>query len=272
MINPCDRQDAVAFQLIGNRVTALKSYSWQRRLRKPWGMLLSLGDGGSIRYGGRSFTIPADTLLVYKPDYLYEFTAEKGWEYFWFHYPLRSHMIGQLDYDETLPGLGSATFSGEELTRIVSELDEVCDLVNICRPGWEALALLLLECVLQRFASNRKGGSRLQHQRIEKAVGLLSAPESIRIAEVAAACGLSTPMFYSVFRREMGCSPRAYREQFLLRRSKALLLNSTLSMDEIAEACGMCDRYYFSNRFKKMYGVSPAAFRKGIDPHEPDGK
>jgi len=26
----------------------------------------------------------------------------------------------------------------------------------------------------------------------------------------------------------------------------------------------MCDRYYFSNRFKRLFGVSPAAFRKGI--------
>jgi AraC-like DNA-binding protein len=72
-------------------------------------------------------------------------------------------------------------------------------------------------------------------------------------------------MLYALFRQEMGCSPREYREQFLLRKSKTLLLNSTMGIDEIAETCGMCDRYYFSNRFKKLFGISPAAFRKGAD-------
>ena len=257
---------SVFFQLTGARTLAPRGHSWYRRLRKPWGVLFSLNDGGSIRAGERSFPVPEGALLVYKPDYLYEFTAVKDWEYFWFHYPLRSHMIGQLDFDETLPGLGSLTFSGEDRARITGELDEVCQLEKTRRPGWEALAMLLVESVLQRFSYHQKYGNKLQHRRIEKAVSLLCSDKLLRMGEIAAACGWSIPMFYAVFRQEMGCSPRAYREQFLLRRGKTLLLNSTLGIDEIAEACGMCDRYYFSNRFKKVYGVSPAAFRRGEEP------
>ena len=44
------------------------------------------------------------------------------------------------------------------------------------------------------------------------------------------------------------------------------------SIDEIAEECGMCDRYYFSNRFKKLFGISPAAFRKNVDSGGDSGK
>ena len=60
----------------------------------------------------------------------------------------------------------------------------------------------------------------------------------------------------------MGCSPREYREQFFLRQGKKMLLNTDLSLENIAEACHMCDRYYISKRFKRLFGVSPWAFRK----------
>ena len=239
--------------------------SWFRRLRKPWGLLFSLNDAGSIGNLQETFDIPAGTLLVYKPDYLYEFTAREDWDYIWFHFPLRSHMVGQLDYDEIMPGLGAMTFTGENLEKVTSALEEIDQLEHIRRPGWEALALLLVESVLQRFSYLQKYPNRLSHKRIEKAVAMLTSEKCGKISSVAAACGISEPMLYALFRQEMGCSPREYREQFLLRKSKTLLLNSTMGIDEIAETCGMCDRYYFSNRFKKLFGISPAAFRKGAD-------
>lgn len=251
-------------------ITGSKSFrpgggSWYRRLRNPWGMLFSLNNAGRINNLKDNFKIPSGTLLVYKPNYLYEFSADSDWEYIWFHFPLRSHMVGQLDYDEIMPGLGAMTFSGEELTKVTSTLEEVAHLENLNRPGWEALALLLVESVLQRFSYLQKYHDRQQHKRIEKAVAMLTAEKCGKISTVAKACGISEPMLYTLFRQEMGCSPRDYREQFLLRKSKAMLLNSTMGIDEIAEACGMCDRYYFSNRFKKLFGISPAAFRKTAD-------
>lgn len=235
-------------------------------------MLLSLNDGGRIRVGEAFYDIPAGTLLVYKPDVLCEFIACKDWEYIWFHYPLRNHMVGQLEYEEILPGVGAVNLKSRVLEVVTAELSEACELENIHRPGWEALALLLVESVLQRFVYYQKYHSRLHRRRIEKAVAMLTADKCGKIGAVAAACGISEPLLYALFRQEMGCSPREYREQFLLRKGKSLLINSTKGIDEIAEECGMCDRYYFSNRFKKLFGISPAAFRKNVDSGGDSGK
>jgi AraC-like DNA-binding protein len=34
------------------------------------------------------------------------------------------------------------------------------------------------------------------------------------------------------------------------------------SIEQIAEACGFCDRNYFSTVFRKKLGIPPAEFRK----------
>lgn len=82
------------------------SSGWTRRLVKPWGLLLSLTGKGEMELDGESLKIPEGSLLVYKPGYRYTFRALGEWHYIWFHYPIRNHMIGEMDFNEVLPGLG----------------------------------------------------------------------------------------------------------------------------------------------------------------------
>ena len=239
------------------------SSGWTRRLVKPWGLLLSLTGKGEMELDGESLKIPEGSLLVYKPGYRYTFRALGEWHYIWFHYPIRNHMIGEMDFNEVLPGLGMQVFEGEELSRIQTELQEATMLEQIHRPGWELLALLLVETALQRFIQREQNAQRLSRDRIKHAVQLLTGSHDYRMDEVASLCGISVPLLYCNFRREMGCSPRHYREQFFLRKGKKMLLNTNLGLEEVAEACHFYDRYYFSTRFKKHFGISPGAFRKG---------
>jgi AraC-like DNA-binding protein/mannose-6-phosphate isomerase-like protein (cupin superfamily) len=49
--------------------------------------------------------------------------------------------------------------------------------------------------------------------------------------------------------------------EFRLDKAKTLLKCSYMSVKEIAEKCGFSDVHYFSNRFKKRYGISPSSFK-----------
>ena len=42
-----------------------------------------------------------------------------------------------------------------------------------------------------------------------------------------------------------------------------LLEERRLSIDEISEAVGIRDRFHFSRTFKRLYGCTPAAYRRG---------
>ncbi|MBQ9502236.1 MAG: helix-turn-helix transcriptional regulator [Lentisphaeria bacterium] len=238
--------------------------AWTRRLIDPWGLLFPVEGTGNISLNDAVVAAPKGAFCVYKPGYRYTFRSCGKWRYLWFHFPVRDHMLGQMDFDEVIPGLGVWNPDPKNWERILVELREAIELEKIHRPGWEALALLLVETVLQRFSGGIRPGMRRTGSRIRQIIRLLTGEQDYKIGEIAEMCGISVPLLFQIFRKEMGCPPREYREQFFLRQGKKMLLNTDLSLDDIAEACHMCDRYYFSNRFKRLFGVSPAAFRRGV--------
>lgn len=59
-----------------------------------------------------------------------------------------------------------------------------------------------------------------------------------------------------------GMSLHAYLIHIRITYALDLLENSTLSISEIAEACGFCDIFHFSRCFKKKIGYSPTEYRR----------
>jgi AraC-like DNA-binding protein len=70
---------------------------------------------------------------------------------------------------------------------------------------------------------------------------------------------------YSWFRRSFklhtGCAPGQYHQRLRIDRAAYLLLNTGLSVKEVAAMVGFESPYYFSRAFKKFMERSPAAFR-----------
>ncbi|AQT69189.1 Arabinose operon regulatory protein [Anaerohalosphaera lusitana] len=65
-----------------------------------------------------------------------------------------------------------------------------------------------------------------------------------------------------MFRTHMGTSPAAYVTQIRIKQASYLLLNTSESIDRIAEKTGFPNRNYFSRVFKKISNQSPAQFRQ----------
>lgn len=83
----------------------------------------------------------------------------------------------------------------------------------------------------------------------------------------AADAKMSTRHFLRKFKEETGFTPQHYSLRQRIERAKTYLsVVSNLSINEIAMHTGFSDRYSFSKAFKKMTGISPAAYRKSIKP------
>ncbi len=65
-----------------------------------------------------------------------------------------------------------------------------------------------------------------------------------------------------LFLREFNTTPYAYQLEQKIQIAKNLLLNSQISVGEIAEKVGYSDIHYFSNLFQKKCGLRPLAYRK----------
>lgn len=66
-----------------------------------------------------------------------------------------------------------------------------------------------------------------------------------------------------LFLREFNTTPYAYQLEQKMQIAKSLLLNSQMSVGEIAGKVGYSDIHYFSNLFRKKCGLRPLAYRKG---------
>lgn len=80
--------------------------------------------------------------------------------------------------------------------------------------------------------------------------------------ELANIAMMSESTFNHKFSSSFGITPLQFALEQKIRKASILLLNSQLSIAEIAEECGFCDRYYFTRIFTKHRQISPKAFRK----------
>lgn len=89
------------------------------------------------------------------------------------------------------------------------------------------------------------------------------SPEALpTVAQMAASMSLSAEHFSRLFRQFSGQSPMRFIIDLRLTHARHLLLESSLSVGEIAELLRYSDVYFFSRQFKEKIGVSPLAYRQ----------
>lgn len=87
-----------------------------------------------------------------------------------------------------------------------------------------------------------------------------SRPLSVK--EIAESVYLSPYHFSRRFRAEMGDAPYTYLLRLRISEAKRLLQTTSLSVGEVAEACGFTDDGHFSVVFRQYAGSSPGEFRR----------
>ncbi|WP_051250951.1 helix-turn-helix domain-containing protein [Paenibacillus harenae] len=80
--------------------------------------------------------------------------------------------------------------------------------------------------------------------------------------ELAESIGLSPVRFTRKFQSAFGQTPIDYLTTLRLRKAQAMLLESELTLDQIAERCGYDNGFYLSRVFSKRLHISPAAYRR----------
>jgi AraC family transcriptional regulator len=81
-------------------------------------------------------------------------------------------------------------------------------------------------------------------------------------SEVAQACNLSRSHFTRAFKHATGLTPHLWRQAERVQHAQGLLLNSALSLADIAAACGFADQSHFTRVFAKSTGVPPGRWRR----------
>ncbi|MBD5778505.1 helix-turn-helix domain-containing protein [Pelagicoccus sp. NFK12] len=85
--------------------------------------------------------------------------------------------------------------------------------------------------------------------------------QSFPTEELAKEAGLSLSQYRRRFAKLTQTQPRTFSILQRLETAKRLLLESTLNIDQIAQALGFNDTPFFSRQFRKKTGMSPSEFR-----------
>jgi len=85
--------------------------------------------------------------------------------------------------------------------------------------------------------------------------------KKISLKEISDVAGLSPPYFSTIFKEEMGENLSKYLNRLRVEKASHLLLETDMSLSEIAACCCFEDQSWFSKKFKAYTGISPGKYR-----------
>jgi AraC-like DNA-binding protein len=221
---------------------------------------------GWCQIGPARHEVGPDQVLVIPPGRAHAYGAREDdpWTIWWFH-------VQGADLPDLLSlarlGEGRAVVNLARPERLVALIDEMAlrlerddsdaSLVAAAGAAWHALALLASD---QTTAPSRPDP-------VARAVDYLQARvgRSVPVQEVADAVGLSSSYLTAVFRRATGYTLIEYQARLRLARAAQLLAVTDLTVQRVAAQVGYTDPFYFSRRFKAIYGVAPSGYRASLD-------
>jgi AraC-like DNA-binding protein/mannose-6-phosphate isomerase-like protein (cupin superfamily) len=95
---------------------------------------------------------------------------------------------------------------------------------------------------------------------------------AIQVKEASRICGMSESHFMSFFKRVTGLSFMKYLNHYRVERSQVLLANTDESMASISQEMGFCDQSYFGTVFRRLVGMTPAAYRRRFRTKNASGR
>ncbi len=175
---------------------------------------------------------------------------------------LRERLAIELDANATtMPRL---RFSDDRIWTLVGLLS---DAVNDSDPSAQLYGDGLTAAIAARlFAEPSEPGANakgLPSSQLERVVEYLDAnlPKRVDLAHLAALAGLSQSHFSRAFKASTGMAPYRWQLDARIRRAQALLIDTSASLDDVAEATGFADAVHFGRTFRKLTGATPAAWR-----------
>jgi AraC family transcriptional regulator len=90
----------------------------------------------------------------------------------------------------------------------------------------------------------------------------MNLDKPLGLRDIAGAACLSRSYFAYMFRLSTGSSAMAYLYRLRIERAKAMLVQGSVPLGELAAALGFSHHSHFTRVFRRHTGLSPRAFRR----------
>lgn len=209
--------------------------------------------------------ISEGTVFILLPEMWHRYTpnTNTGWKEYWisFNGKQADKFLATGIFSKTKPVLDIGL--NEEIIKLYQK---ILDLLESEKVGYkEICAAIVYQIIAQVMASERS--KMFEGKEIETIINKSKVLMADRIEshiyfnELANELGIGYSWYRRMFFRYTGITPAQYFLQLKLNRAKDLLMNTSMSIKEIALKVGFDSQFYFSKFFTQRMGISPKKLR-----------
>lgn len=204
-----------------------------------------------------------DTFVIF-PDTVVEYQADpcEPWQYNWvgFQGAMAKTLVSQTGMTPQNPvmGQGDSETIRQLLYQIYSSRGETLS-NQAAMTGY--LYLLMAQLI---GASLQPVNEDISMMYLKRATEFIAKyyTKPITVEEIARHLNISRSHLYRIFVKHMDISPKAYLDQYKIHMACVLMVQTSLSLQQIAAAVGYDDPFHFSKVFKREKNCSPAQYRQ----------
>jgi AraC family transcriptional regulator len=155
-------------------------------------------------------------------------------------------------------------FADDRLWTLISLLtDAINDTDPTAQLYGDSLTAAIAAKLFERPKEVKGSTSGLSGIQLKDAMSYLEAnmPARVELASLAELAGLSQSHYNRAFKASTGLAPYQWQLQARVERAKDLMLNTNGRLEDVAAATGFADAVHFGRTFRKITGVTPAAWR-----------
>lgn len=239
------------------------SHSYGPAIRPHYVLHYVLHGQGIYCVDGKTYHLKGgDGFLIY-PGVSTVYTADKydPWEYCWIGFSGN-------DIVEILKRCGLSpsnhTFIDQSKGSLWKAFHKLIPLFHGKKSNEFTLLSQLYLVFSHMYVTSYSGSKTFHEVHIEKALNYIhnNYTYDIKISDISEYLHIDRTYLYKLFIIHVKASPQQYLINYRISVSKQLLIETNLSITEIAYSCGFRDASSFNKHFKKLVNTSPLNFKK----------
>jgi AraC-like DNA-binding protein len=240
-----------------------KNYAINRQFSLP-SIIFVLSGNGILKINDTTYKLHAPFAIINYPGETKFYSPESSWEELYVGFLPGTEIIFNQRFSPILDGkpfykIKDLSFINTYLTIILELMDKTA-IKGVADQIDNLINLLIIESLLPSQLKIHTDSE----QKLLKIVHWINLhfKTDIDLKKLAKKNGLSYSSFQRLWRNKFEFSPIQYILKLRNSEAKSLLLESDLSIADIAQITGFQNQFYFSNFFHKHNGMSPSNFRK----------
>ncbi|WP_072207748.1 AraC family transcriptional regulator [Mastigocoleus testarum] len=221
-------------------------------------------------YRGTQYTVPPGSFTLTQPGEVHKAFSETPVNCTFnglrinatFVQDLATEIIG---HSQGLPFFSTPIVTDRDLNQLIFSFHQLIENSKESVLKQESILLKLLETIILRYAKHCPKLKAIgdESQLVQQVRDYLNDnfAQNVSLQQLADITNFSRFYLNRAFRKQVGIPPHAYQIQIRIARAKNLL-NSGLSISQVAIATGFANQSHFGKHFKRAIGVTPWQYIK----------